>query len=90
MTAGATFFIAKVLCDYHTEWGAKRLWLYAAAIVPPAVVGYFRYRGMMHFPTDLMVGMAVGAAVGILVPHFRKITRKLNKDMSIVPFTGGY
>ena len=90
MSAGATFFMAKVLSDYHPEWGGKRAWLYVAALIPPAVVGYYRYRGMMHFPTDLMTGMAIGAAVGILIPHLQKITRKKNKDLSIVPFTGGY
>jgi membrane-associated phospholipid phosphatase len=79
-----------VLGDYHPEWGAKRILLYAAAAVPPAIVGYYRYRGMMHFPTDLMLGMTIGAAVGILVPHFHKIAQKKNRDLSIVPFAGGY
>ena len=89
MTAGATFFMAKVLSDYHPEWGAKKWLLYAAALIPPVIVGYYRYRGFMHFPTDIMLGIGVGAAVGILTPHFHKIIRK-NSDLSIVPFVGGY
>jgi membrane-associated phospholipid phosphatase len=88
MAAGASFFMAKVLSDYHPEWGKKRWLLYAGALIPPAIVGYYRYRGFMHFPTDLMVGLAVGTAVGITVPHLHKMTRKKNKNLSIVPFTG--
>ncbi len=90
MAAGASFFMAKVYSDYHPELGAKKILLYAAALIPPAFVGYCRYRGFMHFPSDILIGAAVGAAVGILVPHFHKITRKSNKDLSIVPFTGRY
>lgn len=90
MTAGASFFMAKVYSDYHPELGSKKWWLYAAALVPPAIVGYCRYRGFMHFPTDILLGAAVGATVGILGPHFHKLTRKSNKDMAIVPFTGRY
>jgi hypothetical protein len=42
---------------------------------------------MRHFPTDLMVGMTVGAAVGILVPHLHKIKNK-ESNFSFVPFAG--
>ena len=90
MTAGASFFIAKVYSDYHPELGSKKWLLYSAALIPPAFVGYCRYRGFMHFPTDLLLGAAVGAAVGVSIPHLHKITRKMNKDLSIVPFTGRY
>ena len=90
ISAGASFFMAKVLSDYHPEWGAKKILVYTAALIPPVIVGYCRYRGFMHFPTDLMLGLAVGAAVGITVPQLHKITRKINKDLSIVPFTGPY
>lgn len=90
MTAGASFFIAKVLSDYHPELGAKKWLLYGAALVPPAFVGYTRYRGLMHFPTDIIIGATVGAAVGISVPHLHKITNTKSKDLSILPFAGRY
>jgi len=90
MTAGASFFMAKVLSDYHPELGGKKWLLYSAAVIPPAFVGYYRYRGLMHFPTDLLLGFSVGAAVGILVPHFHKIGQEKTQNLSIVPFTGKY
>lgn len=89
MVAGASFFTAKVYSDYHPELGAKKWWLYAAALLPPAFVGFHRYRGKMHFPTDIIIGTAVGAGVGVLIPHLHKVTKR-NEDLSIIPFTGGY
>jgi len=90
MSAGASFFIAKVLSDYHPELGAKKWWLFAAVLIPPAFVGYYRYRGFMHYPSDLLIGTAIGAAVGITIPQLHKITKNKNKDVSFLPFTGNY
>ena len=90
MAAGASFFMAKVYSDYHPELGPKKWLLYTGALIPPAFVGYFRYRGFMHFPTDILIGATVGATVGILGPHFHKIARKRNQNLSILPFTGKY
>jgi membrane-associated phospholipid phosphatase len=90
MAAGASFFMAKVLSDYHTDWGAKKWLLYGAALVPPAFIGYCRYRGFMHYPSDILLGAAVGAAVGISVPYLHQITSQKNEKISIVPFTGRY
>ncbi|ANQ52820.1 phosphatase PAP2 family protein [Flammeovirga sp. MY04] len=80
-TAVGTFFTAKVLLDYHPEWstGAK-IGVYTAAAIPPALVGYYRTRAYKHFYTDVMVGCAVGAATGILIPTLhKKLRTKRNK-----------
>lgn len=85
--AAASFFAAKVYSDFHPELGAKKYWLYAAAVVPPAVVGYYRIRAMKHFPTDVITGTVVGAAAGILIPQLHKI--KIGNDsVSLLPCTG--
>lgn len=88
-TAGASFFMAKVICDYHPELGSKKWPVYAAALIPPAFVGYHRYRGLKHFPTDIIFETAVGAAIGILNPHFHRIGKN-RRNLSIAPFGGGY
>lgn len=90
MAAGASFFMAKVYNDYHPDLGSKKWLFYGAALIPPAFVGYWRYRGFMHFPSDIFLGAIVGATVGVLVPHLHKVSRKGNKGLSIIPFTGRY
>jgi hypothetical protein len=71
--AEASFFTAKIFCDYHPELGMNKYFLYGAAAIPPLIVSYFRLRALAHFPTDIMVGFGVGALCGILVPEFHRI-----------------
>lgn len=89
-TAGASFFMAKVYSDYHPELGGKKWWIFAAALIPPAFVGYSRYRALKHFPTDIMVGTAIGAASGILTPHIHKVKKNKKTTMSLSPYSGQY
>lgn len=86
-SAAASFFVAKVYCDYHPELGNKKYIIYSLAVLPPAFTGFFRYKGMKHFPSDILVGFAVGAGTGILVPAFHK--NKKSK-LVFVPVTGTY
>ena len=69
-TAAATFFMAKVYTDYHPEFGGYKYLIYAAAAVPPLIDGYFRVKALFHFPSDVMVGLGVGALCGIVIPEF--------------------
>jgi membrane-associated phospholipid phosphatase len=85
MSSSAAFFAAKVYCDYHPELGNKKFLVYSIAAVPPVVTGFLRYKGLKHFPTDVITGLIVGAGVGILVPHLHKRT---GSNLSLVPFTG--
>ncbi|KAF0141850.1 MAG: PA-phosphatase-like phosphoesterase [Stygiobacter sp.] len=71
--AASTFFMAKVYSDYHPEIGNNKYFLYAAAMVPPLVLGYFRIKALKHFTSDVMVGIGIGALCGILIPEFHRI-----------------
>lgn len=86
--SSCAFFIAKVYNDYYPD-SKLRPWLFAAAIVPPATVAYFRHKAGMHFPSDNLAGMVGGAAIGILVPHFHKYRGKKN-NVSLLPVSGPY
>lgn len=80
-TAAATFFAAKVFNDFNPDSPYKPVvWGVAAAI--PATVGYLRIRAGKHFLTDNLIGFAVGAASGILIPEVHK---KTNEKINVYP-----
>jgi membrane-associated phospholipid phosphatase len=56
------------------------VWVVAAAI--PAAVGYMRYQAGMHFLSDNLLGYALGAASGILIPQWHKSKRHNNVSFS--------
>jgi hypothetical protein len=86
-TASATFFAAKVYNDYFPKSRAKPL-VWAGAAIIPALVGYGRLEAGKHFMSDNLVGYALGASIGILVPHLHKVSRY--SGFTIMPFTGPY
>ena len=82
----STFFIAKILNDYHPA--SKVKWLpFTLAGLATATTGYLRYRGGQHFLSDIVSGAIVGTLSGILIPHVHK-----NKDITDrkLSFTAGY
>ncbi|RPI06155.1 MAG: phosphatase PAP2 family protein [Ignavibacteriae bacterium] len=71
--AAASFFTAKILCDYYPGLGWKKYLLYGAAAIPPLVEGYLRMKALDHFPSDILVGLGVGAICGIVIPEIHRI-----------------
>lgn len=71
VTAGMSFFTAKVFHDLYPD-SKLRPYVWAGAAILPAVTGYSRYRAGKHFPTDIIVGYALGATVGVLIPELHK------------------
>jgi hypothetical protein len=69
----ASFFTAKVFCDYHPELGWNKVLVYGAAAIPPLIMSYIRLRALAHFPTDIMVGFGVGALCGIIIPELHRL-----------------
>jgi membrane-associated phospholipid phosphatase len=74
--AEASFFTAKIYCDYHPELGNNKYLVYGAAAVPPLIMSYARLRALEHFPTDILVGFGVGALCGILIPELHHLQDK--------------
>lgn len=83
-TASATFFAAKIYNDFYPDSAAKP-YVWTAAALVPAWVGYLRAEAGKHFLTDNIVGYAVGAASGILIPELHK---KENKNVQMSPTMG--
>jgi membrane-associated phospholipid phosphatase len=83
-TAAASFFAAKVFNDFNPDSPLKPyVWGISAAI--PAVVGYQRTIAGKHFLTDNLVGYAVGATCGILIPELHK---KTDSNLQVYPAVG--
>ena len=76
VVAASTFFMAKVYSDYHPEIGGNKYLLYGAATIPPLLLGCFRVKALAHFPSDVMVGIGVGALCGILIPELHHFQHK--------------
>lgn len=81
-TAAATFFAAKVFQDFNPDSRAKP-YVWAAAAVIPATVGYLRLKSGRHFLSDNLLGYAMGAASGILVPQLHK--KSTDSGISMMP-----
>lgn len=84
----ASFFTAKVFSDYHPDSKLRYLF-YGAAIVATGGTGYLRHRGGKHFPSDIILGTAVGTLSGILVPQFHKTKLFKDPNLSLLPYTTG-
>lgn len=84
----STFFMVKVYSDYHPEIGNKKFLLYGLASIPPLVEGYLRVKALAHFPSDVMVGFAIGAACGIIVPSLHRFREK-DISVGLIPTPAG-
>lgn len=66
-----SFFAAQAFTDYHPD--SKYLpFVWGGAVALPALTGYLRVRAGKHFPTDVITGYLVGAAVGMIVPRLHR------------------
>ena len=87
LVATSTFFMARVLADYHPD--SKFKWLYyGIAGAATATTAYLRQAAGEHFPSDLLLGAAVGTLSGILTPSFHQHKLIKNQKLSIFPVSG--
>lgn len=66
-TAALAFSTAAMIDRSNAPAGARAAAWVGAGLLP-AAVGLLRVKAGRHFPTDVLVGCAVGAALGLLVP----------------------
>ena len=84
-TATATFFAAKVMHDFNPGYTGEAF-VWGAAAVVPAAVAYFRIEAGKHFLSDNIVGYAVGATMGVVVPQLHKVAGR--SGVSLMPMQG--
>jgi membrane-associated phospholipid phosphatase len=76
VVAASAFFMVKVYSDYNPGIGDNKYLLYGAATIPPLIEGYFRVKALAHFPSDVMVGIGIGALCGIIIPELHRFQDK--------------
>ena len=79
-TAAFSFFAATVFAQQSENSTAKTIvWISAATL--PAITGLMRIYSGQHFPTDVIVGYAIGAAIGYFIPKLHQT----KNGMSLIP-----
>lgn len=63
--------LSTVFADLHGGTPASKL-VWAGSLTAATLTAYARVEGGMHFPTDVVAGAAVGAAIGHLVPRLHR------------------
>ena len=71
-SASFAFLTAKVFTD-NNPGSNLNPYVWSAAVTLPAVTSFLRVKAGKHFPTDVVVGYAVGAAIGFLIPELHKL-----------------
>lgn len=72
LSAAFGFYVATMVQIYHPHSRWSRL-AWASAAVLSALTASLRVIGGWHYPSDVIVGHAVGAAVGIGVPWLHRL-----------------
>jgi len=62
-----------------------RPWVWAMSLTAASAVGYLRFEAGEHFPTDILTGAVVGAAIGYLVPALHRVEAE---QVSVSPVVG--
>lgn len=83
--AAATLLSTMYTDLYGSSTASKIVW--SSSLSLAALTGYARVKGGVHFPSDVFVGAAVGAAIGYLVPALHRVDA--DHPMSISAGLGG-
>jgi membrane-associated phospholipid phosphatase len=75
-------FLSTVYEEYFpsSPW---RNYIWTGSLLMAGTIGYLRYEAGYHFPSDIIVGAAVGTAIGYIVPVLHK---SKNSSITISPF----
>jgi membrane-associated phospholipid phosphatase len=66
----AMVFFASVYEQLHPDNSG---WVWAGCVGSAATIGWLRHEAGYHFTTDILAGVAIGAAAGWLVPRLHEV-----------------
>jgi membrane-associated phospholipid phosphatase len=71
MAFSSAIFLASVYSEYNP--GSRfKICVWGSSLVGASLVGLLRYESGAHFPTDVLTGVAVGSAIGYLIPYMHR------------------
>lgn len=82
VVATNSFFSAHLVTHYFNIDKKWLVWIPAAAL--PAYTAFERVRAGKHFISDVAAGYAVGAACGLLIPHFHKANTSIEINTTAI------
>jgi membrane-associated phospholipid phosphatase len=83
IVAVSTFFIAEVYSTYYPQ--SKVKWVFFTLAGAASLgMGYLRLDAGMHFPSDILLGLATGALSGTLVPYFHNHRILKNRSRKLI------
>ena len=91
-TSTGFYFAARMIDDYNPQFsGWQRALLYTGATLPSLLGGWWRIAGLKHYPTDVLIGLGVGAISGIGVPSVHKWWKQRHgrSRLTMQPLFGG-
>ncbi len=81
----AAVFLSSVYAKLHPGSSATP-WIWAGSLTLAAAIGYMRYRGGKHVPSDIISGAVLGSLIGWGVPKLHEVD---DVNLTIVPSGGG-
>ena len=84
--ASLSFLTASIYEDMYPD-SPWRYAVWTGAILIPAATAVARVLGGRHFPSDVVIGYGVGAAVGYFIPKLHKSKR--DQSITVVPLGTG-
>ncbi|MEZ0486281.1 phosphatase PAP2 family protein [Fibrella aquatica] len=83
-------FAGEIFRNYHPNSKAKP-WIWAGSLGLATGTAYLRYEAGQHFPSDLLVGAAVGSLAGWGIPRLHE-NRPGNRPVrvSVTPWSSGF
>jgi len=82
MAFSSAIFFSSVYSTYFPKSKLKP-YIWGSSILIASGVGFMRYNSGNHFPTDILVGAAIGGSIGYLIPHIHK--SKSNSNLTVFP-----
>lgn len=84
-------FLSTVYSHYYPD-SDNSLYVWGGSLIVAGSVGAFRVGAGAHFPTDVLVGAAIGSVVGYAIPWLHETTSSAsgNTSFNITPFGASF